>query len=172
MARYDTLDVCMKILEIIERDLELEFDLCSPRNHAKLLELSEKIRGNVVLQQIIAEEVTMEGDRFENIQNSLIATRGSIARGCIHVQEVRGAGVADAIKELDQAIALAKSITPAEREEALELLAEITKKSATPEPSKGVLKTLGTALWGILQKSSNIKDVVQKVWSIIEALWT
>ena len=77
----------------------------------------------------------MEGDKFENISNSIIATRGSIARGLITIYERRGPDVAEAIRALEQAISTAE-ISDSTRQDALELLGEITGQAAAEHPSK------------------------------------
>ena len=75
--------------------------------------------------------VKVEGDKFENVSNSIIATRGSIAKGIIKVREIEGDEAADALQQLDQIISQVKpdEMSDEQKEKALELLKELTNQA-------------------------------------------
>jgi hypothetical protein len=165
MTQYDRFDIYMKILEVIEKDISITPRQLSTQEHGRVTTIIERLEGTLYLGQ----EVKV-GDNFENISNSVIATRGSIATGLIAVQERGRTGIADAIRALEQAVSAAQ-IPDGTRQEALELLKEITGQAATEQPSKTVLKSLGSSLGKMLESVGSIADVVGKVWPVISTLW-
>jgi len=84
-----------------------------------------------------------EGDKFENINQSVIATRGSFAHGIITLKEKHGDEVASAFKLLNP-LSTAKPgrIDDRAEERCLDLLNEITQQGSKPDSSKSVLKSL------------------------------
>jgi hypothetical protein len=169
MGRYDHLDIFMKMLEVLEKDLELNPRKLSTQEHTKVTNIIERLEGNLIVQSV-EEEITMEGDKFENISSSVIATRGSIARGIITVRERRGADVADALSQLDNALS-SSDLPDKTKQEALELLKEITNQAGSKQASKSVLKTLGNSLGKMIENVGSVASVFEKVWPVIKSLW-
>jgi hypothetical protein len=168
MGQYDHLDVFMKMLEVMEKDFDATPRVLSAQERSKVTTIIERME--VTLNVSVGQEVTVSGDKFENISNSVIATRGSIAKGLITVRERRGTDVAEAIHALELALSAAK-IPDTTRQEALELLGEITGQAAMEQPSKTVLKSLGSSLMKTLEGVASIADVVGKAWPVIASLW-
>src|SRR5450755_2577518 len=138
MGRYDHLDVFMKMLEVMEKDFDTNPKLLSAQVRSKAITIISKLEGT--LNVYGKQEVTVAGDHFEHISNSIIATRGAIAKGLITVRERQGPNVADAIQSLEKALSAAE-IPDGTRQEALDLLKEITGQAAAEQPSKTILKS-------------------------------
>jgi hypothetical protein len=136
MSQYDRLDVFMKMLEVMEKDIVAVPRDFSIQERGKITTIIERLEGTLNVN--LGEEIAVSGDKFENMSNSVIATRGSIAKGIITVQERRGPEVAQAIRGLEQALADSK-IPENTKQEALELLSEITTQAAGAQPSKTIL---------------------------------
>jgi hypothetical protein len=169
---FDKYDVFMKILEIIEQDGAVASGSVSDERITKITNIIQRLEGDIV-QTEFHKEVIVEGDNFENINQSVIATRGSIAHGIIQVRSRRGNDVADALQELESALSDAPPALLADRQrkEALELLAEIAQQSAKPEVSKSVLKSVGDAFWKIVENAEPISKACLGAWKSIETVW-
>lgn len=172
MSGHDRFDVFMKMLEIIERDLDSGPRALSDEDSVRVTTVIEKLQGNLVLQTVEGDS-TVTGDRIEHISNSIIATRGSIAKGIVSVRETRGSEVADALKELEEAVAGAtiEVIGQPEKAQALELLSELTRHAGSPNGSKPVLRSLGEGLWKAVEAVEPVAKVAGKVWPVLEKLW-
>jgi len=169
--KFSHLDIFMKMLEVIEKDLEARPRLISPAEKASVHTIIQRMEGTLIVNNY-EEEVTMStGDTFSQNSNSVIATRGSIARGVITIREQRGDEAADAISSLQQALG-GKNVPEEKRAEALELLAEITSKASDKGSSKTILKSLGSGLKDVLDDIGSISSVVEKVWPIIMTFWS
>lgn len=144
----------------------------SPEHAEKILVMMGQI--NLDLSQNKTVNMTYEGDKFENITNSIIATRGSIASGVIKVKEKEGEQVADALKQLEQAIGDVdpKAMTDADKEKALKLLEELTKQISVPNRSKVVLETIGKGLWEVIKNVEPITKMAFGAWSVLQNLWS
>lgn len=165
------LDIFMKMLEVIEKDLDAKPRHISPADKAKVHTIIQRMEGTLIVNNY-EEEVTMStGDTFSHISNSVIATRGAIARGVITIREQRGDEAADAISLLQQALET-KDVPDDKRAEALELLAEISNKASDKGSSKTILKSLGSSLKGVLDDIGSISSVVEKAWPIIAGFWS
>ncbi|MEO9935463.1 hypothetical protein [Rhodopirellula bahusiensis] len=114
------------------------------------------------------------GDVFKDIQNSIIATRGSIAEGIVTVRMQQNDAVADSIQSLDDLIAsVADSELPVEKKnECLELLNGLTDEIKKPEPSKPILKTIGESLYSVLSKVPSISKGVATCFEVLKPLWS
>jgi hypothetical protein len=169
MGRYDKFDVFMRILEIIEKDSASD---SLPLASDKPQQVVAFIEQMTVHQRIQGGEEIHMGDQFENIHNSVIATRHSIAKGIIKVRETAGDELANAIKTLEELIASApdNELDSANKEEALSLLNELTTQASSNSP-KVVLKSLGQGLWEILKSAGSIATAVKIAWPVIEQLW-
>jgi hypothetical protein len=168
MGEFDHLDIMMKMLEVLERNIVATQRKFSQQELTKATTIIERMEGTLFVN--IGREVTVEGDKFENISNSVIATRGSIAKGIITVRERGKEDIAEAIQSLEKALSGA-TIPEKTRQEALELLNGITEHAASERPSKGVMKSLGETLMKTLENVGSIADVVGKAWPIIASLW-
>jgi hypothetical protein len=117
-------------------------------------------------------EVTM-GDRFENVSNSIIATRGSIAKGIVTVREQGGEEVAKVLSELEEMIAnLSSTDLPEERQqEALDLLQGITEEAGKPESNHSAIRALGVSLLGILGTVAPIAEAAKTAIESLVALF-
>ena len=165
MAQFKKYDVIMKILDIVEKDT-----ITGEQNQQTIKPVIERIEGDFIIGENIKKEI---GDRFENISQSVIATRGSIAKGIIKIREVEGDELAEAIQKLEKAIAEAQPIEMPDKDkhEALQLLEEITKQASSPNKVKVVLKTLGKNLWESVKNVESISKTAALVWPIISRLW-
>ena len=104
MAKHDKYDVFIKMLEVIEQDDTIAAGQVTEERVTQITNIIERLEGNIIQEQAIQKEVVMEGDKFENVSQSVIATRGSIAKGVITIRSRHGSEVADAIKTLEQVI--------------------------------------------------------------------
>jgi len=169
MSETNKYAVIMKILDIVEKDVTTE-----ERNQQNIRTVIERIEGDFILEQPIGRNIIMEiGDRFENISQSIIATRGSIAKGIIKIRETEGEELAVAIQKLEKAIAEAPSTEmPNEnKQELLQVLGEFTNQASSPNKIKAVLKSLGTSIWESVKNVESISKTITLVWPIISKLW-
>ena len=113
------------------------------------------------------------GDTFENINQSVIATRGSFAKGVIAVRAQHGDEVAEAFKTLEAALMgqEAAQLTTEERKEALDLLTELAQQGSKPSSSKSVLKSLGKTLWSLIESAEPLSKACAVAWPILQKLW-
>jgi len=133
----------------------------------------DKLDGNIIQEPIKRKEINVHGDKFENIKNSVIATRGSIAQGVIGVREQHGDDIADALQTLEATLTgeFAQEMSDDDRQKALELLSEISQQGAKPEPSKPVLQALGETFWGLVEKVEPLSKACLVAWKIVEKFW-
>jgi hypothetical protein len=117
-------------------------------------------------------EVNM-GDHFENVRNSIIATRGSIARGIVSVRENGSEEIANALSELEALVAgLSSEDLPEEkRGEAFELVQGMTDEAAKQEPSRTTMRALGMSLLGILGAVEPIAAAAKTAIDALTALF-
>jgi signal recognition particle GTPase len=169
MGNYDRLDIFMKMLEVIEKDVDPAAKEISPADRGKVTTIIQKLEGNLSIYRF-EDEVHMSGDSFENVSNSVIATRGSIAKGVIAIRTRGKPDVADAIETLTDALATS-DVPQSAREESLELLQELTSQAAATKPSKIVLKSLGASLLSAIEGIGSIADVLSKTWPLIASMW-
>lgn len=175
MGKFDKYDVFMKMLQVIEQDVGRDSIGISEEQRQKIITVIGKIEGDVSLKQVLKEEISMDtGDKFENISQSVIATRDSIATGIIKVREIGEDDIADALQKLERAIIEAKTSEMSEelKQEALQHLDEITDQASSSGRAKPILKTLGKGLWEIIKNVDSISKTVTVVWPVIESLWT
>src|SRR6266851_3583661 len=118
-AHFDKYDVIMKMLEIIQQDATIGGGSVSQERITQITNVIHRMDGNIVQQQIETEEVSM-GDKFENVNQSVIATRGSFAHGIITLKEKHGDEIADAFKTIESALSGAPGahLTEEQRKEA------------------------------------------------------
>lgn len=161
----DKFDILMRVLDIMAQD---QPGPMSDTEHMKMSQVIEQIQGNFIFQYSSQEGGNVAGDNFQNISNSIIATHGSIAKGVIKINDAVNAinALADAIAALTT-----EDLSAAEKQEALELLDEVTKHAAGEQKPKSVIRSIGESLLGILEKAAPIASVVSKVWPHISALW-
>lgn len=175
MARADKYAVFMKMLEIIERETTSGPIAVPQEQMQQIITIIGGIEGNLLLQQIPSQEVNVNiGDRFENINQSIIATRGSIATGIIKVRSAGEQDIANALEELEKAIGEAPSSELEENSklEAFQLLGELVKQASSPTRAKPILKTLGNGLWEAIKHIDSISKTAMLVWPVIQCLWT
>jgi len=168
-------ELFMKMLEIIEIKHRKNIAPPSEETRQRIVTVIEKIEGNLLLAQSSGEIImNNDGDKFENISNSVIATRGSIASGIIKVSEQDGVELADALKALDQAIAASDGqvMSPAEKQKALALLDELTRQASAPGRTKVVLEAVGKGLWEAIKAVAPVSKVAHDVWPVISKLWS
>jgi hypothetical protein len=173
MSYFDKYDVFMKMLEIIEQDQSIATGSVTEERITQITNIIQRLEGNIVQKQIERKEVVVEGDKFENVNQSIIATRGSIAQGTIAIRSHHGDEVADAFRDLETVLTgeAAKQLTEGQRKEALELLAEIAQQGANPDASKSVLRSLGKAFWGLIETVKPLSEASLAAWKVIEKIW-
>jgi hypothetical protein len=57
------------------------------------------------------------------------------------------------------------------RQEALELLAEISQQGSKPNASKAVLRTLGETFWKVIEKVEPLSKACLAAWKVVEKVW-
>ncbi len=158
----------------------LEYNL-SPNDFSVLDQLRAR-REQIYSEGKIAEEpqeVTIErmevtmGDVFTNINNSIIATRGSIAEGVISLREQGREEIAKAISDLDRLISEAPDdVLPLEKKaESTDLLKGITEETAKPQPNKSILRSLGTTLLSTINDVAPLATAGKAAFDVIKSLW-
>lgn len=160
---YDKYDVFIKMLEIIEIDSTQSYDVPEEKKTV-IFNSIERIEGNFKMEI---------GDRFENINQSIISTRSAIAKGIINVRKVEGAEIANAIEKLEKEIAEAKmtEMNDENKNDALNLLNELTRQASSPNKVKAVLKSIGNSLWETIKNVDSISKTATLLWPIISKLW-
>jgi hypothetical protein len=171
--RFNKYDVIMKMLEIIEQDEAIDPGTVTQERVTQITNVIQHMDGSIVQEQIGRKEVIM-GDTFENVNQSVIATRGSFAHGVIAVRAQHGDEIAEAFKTLESALTgePAEHLTAEQRKEALDLLGELAQQGAKPSASKSVLKSLGKALWGLIESAEPLSKACAVAWPILQKLWT
>lgn len=170
---YDKYDVIMKVLEIIEQDEKFASGTISGEHITKITNIIQRLDGNIYQEQVGVKEVNVEGDSFENISQSIIATRGAIAKGVISIRKNHGDEVADALQVIEKSLVgeQGKQLSDRNRQEALELLAEISQQGTKPNSSKAVLRTLGETLWKVIEKVEPLSKACLAAWKVVEKIW-
>lgn len=165
-------DIFMKMLEIIQVDVSVSPGTLADERVTQITNIIHRVEGHILQQQ--ARGITMQGDNFENISQSIIATRGSIAKGVVSVRQLHGDEMADALQQVETAIADGEQqgLASSDREEALALLAEIAKHGGNNTAPKPVLKALATSLWGIVEKATPVANACLGAWKVLEKMWT
>lgn len=160
---YDKYDVFIKMLAIIEMDSTQPYEVPEEKK-TEIFNYFERIEGNFKMEI---------GDRFENINQSIISTRGAIAKGIIDIGKVEGAEIANAIEKLEKAIAEAKTtqMNDENKHDALNLLNELTRQASSPNKVKAVLKSIGNGLWESIKNVDSISKTATLLWPIISKLW-
>lgn len=171
---FDKYDVIMKMLEIIQQDMEIDGESVARERLTKITNIIHRLDGNIVQQQIDTEEIVMEGDRFQNVNQSVISTRGSFAQGVISIKAQHGDEIANAFRTLEVAFTsqAASQLTGEQRKAALEILNEIAQQGTKADSSKPVLKSLGTSLWTLIECAEPLSKACAVVWPILQKLWT
>jgi hypothetical protein len=118
-------------------------------------------------------EVTM-GDTFKDIQNSIIATRGSIAEGIISIRKEGDGRIAEALEKLDLLINEASDnvLNKENKAAGSDLLNGIVQEAKKPEPNKTVMRSLGESLLGLLTVVKPLAEAGKDAFEIIKSLWT
>jgi hypothetical protein len=173
-THFNKYDVIMKVLEIIQQDGAIGAGSVQQESITQITNIIHRLDGNIIQQQVEVEEVTVEGDKFENINQSVIATRGSFAHGVITLKEKHGDEVANAFKTIESALngEAGASLAAERRKEALDLLNEMAQQGSKPDSSKSVLKSLGKGLWTLITSVEPLSKACTVAWPIIEKLWS
>jgi hypothetical protein len=113
------------------------------------------------------------GDSFNNISNSVIATRGSIIQGVKIISQQGQEDIANALSDLEKLISKIPNaeLPDHKKAESLELLNGVVQEAAKPSPSKSMLKALGNGLWEAIKSIPTILGSAEKLWPIISKLW-
>ena len=170
MSSASRYDVFLKMLEIILHDVRSPSPISNEERQTAITVI-QNIEGDLKLKQILKEETVNTGDKFENISNSIIATRGSIATGVIKIRDSGEPELAGAIEELAGAIEGAPSQEMPEelKAEALDLVDELVKQASSGR-AKSVLKAMGNGLLKTVEGVKSMSPIVASVWPVIERL--
>lgn len=170
---FDKYDVIMKVLEIIEQEEKIANGSITRERISNITNIIQRLDGNIYQEQTGTKEVIVEGDKFENINQSVIATRGSIAKGVIQIREMHGDDIADALQLIEDALVgeQGQQLSEQSRQEALELLAEISQQGSKSNSSKTVLRTLGETFWKAIEKVEPLSKACLAAWKIVEKIW-
>lgn len=163
MARYDTIDVCMKVLEVLEKDLQLKPKQVSAQERSKVINIIQKLEGSLVFQDI-EMEVAMSGDtiNISDVKNSIINVKSTLDQ----VEQALGsipfaADKTDDLKKLVQELRDALASLPPDKHSDAEALSDAVKdtmdKAAKPQPNK---KSIEISAKGILDAAKDIAEVV------------
>ena len=114
------------------------------------------------------------GDVFKDINQSIIATRGSIAEGIISLKNSGKEGIAQAISELDKLIAEASddSLPPEKKHECMDLLIGIADETKKLHPNTNILRSLGNGLLSIMTTVEPLAKAGKAAFDIIKSLWS
>ena len=164
----------MKVLEIVQQDGPIGAGSVQAESITQITNIIHRLDGDLVQQKVEVEEVTLEGDKFENINQSVIATRGSFAHGVITLKEKHGDDVANAFKTIESALngEAGSGLSAEQKKEALDLLNEMTQQGSKPDSSKPVLKSLGSGLWTLITSVEPLSKACTVAWPIVSKLWS
>lgn len=156
-------------LYALKRVLE-GFDL--RKNILRKIEKYTKDWGNVTIIENVEENYMR--DVFKDINQSIIATRGSIAKGVISLRTSGNEQIAEAISQLNQLIAVASDndLSPEKKKECTDLLNGITKEANMQEPNKYILRSLGNTLSSILISVEPLAEAAKTAFNIVKSLWS
>lgn len=138
----------------------------------KLEDYAEKWGSVTIIENV---EQNQMGDVFKDINQSIIATRGSIADGVITLRESGNKQqIADAISQIDQLIADAPEVdlAPKKKKECEDLLNSITEEVNKKEPNKNVLRALGNTLFSIVSSVEPLAKATKGAFDILKVIWT
>ena len=128
--------------------------------------------GNVTIIENVEENYM--GDVFKDINQSIIITRGSIAKGVNSLQISGNEQIAEAISQLDQLIAAASDsdLEPEKKKECSDLLRGITEEANRQEPNKYILRSFGNTLSSILTSVKPLAKAAMAAFDILKSLWS
>lgn len=163
----------MKMLEIMEQELVGADQGPTIEDLERMTSLVSRFGPEVVVQNVQPGGVVEMGDKFENIKQSVIATRGSLAEGTIEVQQSSGDGVVDALRLIQGAAASeeANNVSEELRVEIAELAAELERMQAENAAPKSILRAAGEKLLELCKSANPIAEVALKVWPAVEKIW-
>jgi hypothetical protein len=132
--------------------------------------------GNQSISQIQQNQGDVQlGDKIElrDVEQSVILTRGSIAKSVKQMQNTDQPELAEAISSLSDAIQKMheNELSEEQRQESFELLEEISAKATMPNVVKSVLRTLGEKLLALIGHTAAFLEIKDAIWPIVEALW-
>lgn len=141
-------------------------------NILRKVEKYAKLWGNVTIIENVEENYM--GDVFKDINQSIIATRGSIAKGVISLRTSENEQIAKAISQLDQLIAVASDgdLVPEKKKECTDLLNGITEEANRQKPNKNILRSLGTTLFLLLTNVEPLAKAAKTAFDILKSLWS
>ncbi|MCU0289949.1 MAG: hypothetical protein MUF15_26605 [Acidobacteria bacterium] len=118
-------------------------------------------------------EGSVMGDIFKDVNQSVIANRGSIAEGKILLKNQGKTDIADAIAEIGKIINSASEniLSIDKKKECTDLLNGITDQAKEPEPNKNILRSLGSSLFSILETVAPIAQSAKKAIDILKSWW-
>ena len=118
-------------------------------------------------------EEIYHGDVFQNVNNAIIATRGSIISSVTLLGEHGRRVPAQAISALERIIADTSDdeLSPEKKVRSNELLNALLQESLKPLPDMGLLKRNGTELWDELKRSGPLLERGGELWPAIAQLW-
>jgi hypothetical protein len=113
------------------------------------------------------------GDVFENVNNAIIATRGSIIEGAALLGQQGRIIPAEAISALERIITDTSDdeLSPEKKVKSNELLTALLEESLKPVPDVSNLKRSGNALWDELKRSGPFLERGSELWPAIAQLW-
>ncbi len=146
------------------------FDL--RKNIQRKIEGYAKNWANITIIENVKENYM--GDVFKDINQSIIATRGSIAEGVISLRSSGKEQIADAISQLDKLIAgaMEKELDSEKKKECADLLNGITEETNKQKQNKNVLRALGNTLFSIVTSVEPLAKAAKVAFDILKPLWS
>lgn len=118
----------MKMLEIIELEINEEQFESPEVDREKIAQIFARVEGNVILQNVNRGATVEMGDRFADIKQSVITTRGSEASDIRIVGMPSAAALDDVLRPLTEAIGAAPAEIRSEAEAKLGALKQEAAK--------------------------------------------
>lgn len=174
MEKFNKYDVLMEVLEIIKLDMNQKSTNVFKNQRQKIINSINFIESNSSLQQIIGNEMKIDYYGFKSTNRSVTTIKHSIDSRIIKIRETGESDLADAIRQLENAICKipTSEISKKSKLDALQLLDELIRKYTSQDVFKSIMRALGRGLLEIIKNADSISKTLKRVWPIIERLWT
>jgi ElaB/YqjD/DUF883 family membrane-anchored ribosome-binding protein len=173
MSRYDHLDLFMKMLEVLEKDIEASPRQVSPQERTKITNIIEKLEGNLIVRSVELE-VDMSGDRINisDVRNSVINVKATLdhveqAIGSLPIEPAARNDLRSLVQQLSTILERLPEGKGSEAEAISDAVKDAMDKVAKPQPNK---KSIEISVKGILEAARDIAEALPVATKIAAAI--
>lgn len=171
MGRYDHFDLFMKMLEVIERDLEINAREVTKQEKVTITNLIEKIEGTLVIQG----EADMSGDKITiaNVSNSVVNVKSILEQAQVNVRASTAIDIdardhiADLVQEIGAVLAKVPAESAADAEAISDAIKDLLEKAARSAPNK---KSIEISAKGLLEAAKSVAEALPIAMKIAAAV--